>query len=38
MQLSVIIVSYNVRYFIRQCLDSLFRSSQADSETLDQSI
>lgn len=29
MQLSVIIVSYNVRYFIRQCLDSLFRSSQA---------
>ena len=28
MQLSVIIVSYNVRYFIRQCLDSLFRSSQ----------
>ena len=29
MQLSVIIVSYNVRYFIRQCLDSLFRSSLA---------
>jgi glycosyltransferase, group 2 family len=29
MLLSVIIVSYNVRYFLRQCLDSLFRSCQA---------
>ncbi len=29
MLLSVIIVSYNVRYFLRQCLDSLFRSCDA---------
>ena len=29
MLLSVIIVSYNVRYFLRQCLDSLFRSCEA---------
>lgn len=29
MLLSVIIVSFNVRYFVRQCLDSLFRSAEA---------
>lgn len=29
MQVSIIIVSYNVRHYLRQCLDSVFRSTES---------
>ena len=35
MKLSVVIVSYNVKYFLDQCLESVFNSSLESVETSD---